>query len=470
MQEGRSGSSNSLVDVLGATPWRRIFENPQRLSGWITFQLGVAVGSRSLEQALLSQHLAKVFCRVMKHHGPLFLAKYMKTAKLSMYKALARDPEHHFAPGGKLVPVSLSRSGLPTFVLVTHRKLFYNAPLSDRALLVARMYITALDAYKIIVLAPGPVDLSSIIEPFPRKGFYVTGTKAVKSKPIRFLAILKECIPTPCDMPLITGLGDKFMWTASPTQSVWCNSALWRDHARLGFSFYSNMPYELMARAHICWPGSAEFRRVFPSPPLVKEGVEIGWRGVSIGPPRGGVMERMLRGRQAVLQDLWKLRVELTISDLRSFIPESCCEPPVRHPDLVLPAPRDHFDGIIAVQEGRDAWLRFLGSAISGAGQSPVVVDAPPLMRLASKDEPAGKVRVFTILDSISQRLLQPLHEWLCDVLRLIPQDGTFCQLKPLSRLSGSTLFMLRCIPKAVRAATEWSNVTVEIVRKERSK
>lgn len=40
------------------------------------------------------------------------------------------------------------------------------------------------------------------------------------------------------------------------------------------------------------------------------------------------------------------------------------------------------------------------------------------MMRLASKIEPAGKVRVFTILDSLSQRLLEPLHDWLCDVLR----------------------------------------------------
>lgn len=43
------------------------------------------------------------------------------------------------------------------------------------------------------------------------------------------------------------------------------------------------------------------------------------------------------------------------------------------------------------------------------------------LGKMGLKLEAAGKVRLFAILDSISQRLLQPFHEWVFDVLRLIP-------------------------------------------------
>lgn len=42
--------------------------------------------------------------------------------------------------------------------------------------------------------------------------------------------------------------------------------------------------------------------------------------------------------------------------------------------------------------------------------------------KLGLKVEPAGKARLFAILDSISQRLLQSIHEWIFEVLRLIPQ------------------------------------------------
>lgn len=57
------------------------------------------------------------------------------------------------------------------------------------------------------------------------------------------------------------------------------------------------------------------------------------------------------------------------------------------------------------------------------------------LGRLAMKMEPAGKVRIFAIVDGWTQSILRPLHDFLFDVLRNIPQDGTFDQYAPLSRL-----------------------------------
>lgn len=49
------------------------------------FQLGVAIGSRASEQALLASHLGT--------SGYLHVAKYLKTARLLMYRALAGDRE-----------------------------------------------------------------------------------------------------------------------------------------------------------------------------------------------------------------------------------------------------------------------------------------------------------------------------------------------------------------------------------------
>lgn len=50
------------------------------------------------------------------------------------------------------------------------------------------------------------------------------------------------------------------------------------------------------------------------------------------------------------------------------------------------------------------------------------------LSQFAIKEEAAGKIRVFALIDSISQSLLRPLHDYLFAVLKVIPNDGTFDQ------------------------------------------
>lgn len=55
--------------------------------------------------------------------------------------------------------------------------------------------------------------------------------------------------------------------------------------------------------------------------------------------------------------------------------------------------------------------------------------------KLSLKLEPAGKVRVFAIVDAWSQSLLNILHQDLFKVLRNFKSDGTFDQLRPVRRL-----------------------------------
>jgi hypothetical protein len=66
-------------------------------------------------------------------------------------------------------------------------------------------------------------------------------------------------------------------------------------------------------------------------------------------------------------------------------------------------------------------------------------VSAPKLIRnlgkLGLKDEAAGKIRVFAMVDPFTQWLLRPLHKFLFKKLKNIPMDGTFDQLKPLTRV-----------------------------------
>jgi len=48
--------------------------------------------------------------------------------------------------------------------------------------------------------------------------------------------------------------------------------------------------------------------------------------------------------------------------------------------------------------------------------------------QLSVKEEAAGKLRIFALVDSITQNLLSPLHDFMFSVLKTIPNDGTFDQ------------------------------------------
>jgi hypothetical protein len=50
--------------------------------------------------------------------------------------------------------------------------------------------------------------------------------------------------------------------------------------------------------------------------------------------------------------------------------------------------------------------------------------------KLAYKQEPAGKLRVFAMLDPFSQWILKPIHDGIFGMLRLIRHDATFNQLE----------------------------------------
>lgn len=52
----------------------------------------------------------------------------------------------------------------------------------------------------------------------------------------------------------------------------------------------------------------------------------------------------------------------------------------------------------------------------------------PTLQRLHNLYEAAGKVRTIAIVDYWTNFVLKPLHDWMFDVLNLLPQDATFDQ------------------------------------------
>jgi len=56
------------------------------------------------------------------------------------------------------------------------------------------------------------------------------------------------------------------------------------------------------------------------------------------------------------------------------------------------------------------------------------------LSQFALKEEAAGKIRLFALMDSVTQSCLAPLHDLLFALLRALPNDGTFDQEASIER------------------------------------
>lgn len=81
-----------------------------------------------------------------------------------------------------------------------------------------------------------------------------------------------------------------------------------------------------------------------------------------------------------------------------------------------------------AMKVSRPSWeIKCLGE--------PLVKPLPYLGKLGLKQEAAGKIRVFAMVDAWTQWLLYPLHKVIFMILEGIKMDGTFDQLAPLDFL-----------------------------------
>lgn len=62
------------------------------------------------------------------------------------------------------------------------------------------------------------------------------------------------------------------------------------------------------------------------------------------------------------------------------------------------------------------------------------------LGQLFQKEEAAGKVRTFALVDSWTQTVLSPLHDYISNILKNIPNDGTSSHLAAFDRVRTRSL------------------------------
>jgi hypothetical protein len=99
------------------------------------------------------------------------------------------------------------------------------------------------------------------------------------------------------------------------------------------------------------------------------------------------------------------------------------------------PILRDTLKEYLTIVDGIGLWRRIVWAGQALYDQMPFASNAETLGRLGLKEEPAGKVRVFAMVDAWTHWVMRPLHDFIFSLLRYIPQDGTFDQPRPAERL-----------------------------------
>lgn len=91
------------------------------------------------------------------------------------------------------------------------------------------------------------------------------------------------------------------------------------------------------------------------------------------------------------------------------------------------------------------------------------VPPALPLGKLSTKEEAAGKVRVFAMVDIWTQSMLKPLHDFIFAFLKKLPNDGTFDQGLSVERAKEKARRFGKSFGYDLSAATDRLPISVQI-------
>lgn len=123
----------------------------------------------------------------------------------------------------------------------------------------ARTYTSIFDIYKLILVEPSKIDLSSITDEMTR-AFRAIRCRGPLEWPLLWLAKVHPGIP---NMPLITGLGNKLFWTSGPNTKDGLGSLAMVKEDAMAWLRWA-IPMELRFMDHLFLPSVR-----FPGPPFI---------------------------------------------------------------------------------------------------------------------------------------------------------------------------------------------------------
>lgn len=403
--------------------WQGCGNTPKRLQGALKRLLVLREGGLTRHWILTIYHYGRFVQHLIKRSGSRGCVIYLKACHVLLQQVA----------GGQLLDdtrrlgcaVSRSHSGLPRVIPIYHRKMILEG---NRWTVI--LWSSFFWLYRVLD-AKGRIKLSSITKPFEVSPEFLKGWVwwLVQFLPVMFDLIGRSgtanVVRARSRSPLKRGVSrlPEFSGTIPDYISMLAATVL---------PFLTEKQVKDPARRELA--NSPLLRDLKPSPVLITKSGPNSAKGPDEGP---GPNTRTSIG--SILTDIlcW-LEDPKLLSQIRFLWPEAVnfglriiAQAEGVYRELRLEANRkvrDEDDSLTLVEDG-NSFLHLGSTPLPGFSYG------SKLGKLGFLPEPAGKIRVFAMVDSLTQMLLKPLHDAIFEVLRKIPQDGTHDQHAPALKL-----------------------------------
>jgi len=366
-------------------------------------QLSIHKKSKVVNKVRLFHNFGRYLLFLNKNHGSLFVVKYLKAAQLSLQRKLAGSP---FSSLREIEPdlnlPRLSKSGLPAFI-----------GSRDRASILAgnhqviQMWLSLFGLYRVIQ-APVKPKLSTITDEFTGNIDFLNGTLD------KFASLSKQFIDTK-RLSLRSRL--LFLQTSSPSSKVSC----------LG---------------------------------ITKDAVSFTYHGMDT------LIEKWLSLTQNF--DLLKLFSILKLKNKAPFINEASWLNKETGEVQSSSQLEKRFDNGSESLFSSRAGFKYESSEEARKwtctpGKKTPFKPGWNIGQLAFKEEAAGKLRIFAMVDNWTQSIFKPLHDFLFSVLKSFPNDGTFDQSASFNRAVEKSKVSGHCFGYDLSSATDRLPIAIQV-------
>lgn len=316
----------------------------------------------------------KFIHKLYKSGGFPYIVKYLKTSSVLLQQSVAGLR----APGQPLgAAVSTTRQGIPRII---PREL--RARIRSRDRQVIRTWLTIFNLYRIIEI-PGKLKLSTITDP----GKELDLERVRGMGEIFFQYMLRTNKP----------FADLFMDLQKGSAEAFAIKPFLIPKSSGTTNYSTTVRSKIRDKVSGMWKWSSE---------------TIGWSFASTSPLSVSISAVLLRHDTVLFPLIREWCDRTSNSAFWEFLDK-------------ISTPFDissHVKPVLSIPVLDTIYQRWHGGGFA-------------LGKLGFKEEAAGKVRVFAMVDCWTQWLFDPLHRGLFTILKAIPEDGTFDQHAPVRRL-----------------------------------
>jgi hypothetical protein len=403
---GREASLTRVVEGAAFT-WQTTVKGGRALAGALSRVLHLRDGGITTRWYTATVAYARFVVRLQRRGGWVFVVKYLKAASVLLQQSAGGQRIDATQALGAAVSRTAG-SGIPRIIPAVMRKSIRSGDTGT-----IRVWLTFFGLYRVIEI-PGKLKLSSIVDPTTMDPGFLKGWTAFLNKfiPVLFREIGEMNLATLWEKrrSLYENMGNANL-SGSLIEIVTQLAAFWIP------SKWEGVPYDLKPR----------LLALYKSGPNSGGVHQISWVTGSPG--------KKIPGKPGSTEMFGATNTSAIFTDANQLTEHHPVMGRILREWLDIVGDRA-ITRILTVANRVVPWVRH---KVETEGYNPFKYPGfgrpKGLGKLGYKVEPAGKIRVFAMVDSLTQCVMSPVHTLLFSILKRIETDGTFNQQRPAQRL-----------------------------------